>query len=546
MPIDLDMLFLLLGALIVGCVLCSKLSGRLNMPSLLIFLCIGIVVRLLVINFCQHDLLFGSMSVDDSSADIRLWRLANGIGTMALAFILFSGGFDTSWKTVRPVLKVGGILSSLGVLLTALLVAVFANYLFCVQGIRSVPFVWCFLLGAVISSTDAAAVFSILRSRSVSLKGNIQAVLEFESGSNDPMAAFLTLFLVSMISSGNESIGWNFLQIFPIFALKMGIGAGVGVLVAKVSVKLFNRLSLEYDGLYYVLGVGIVLVAFALAQCCWGNGYMSVYAAGIYLSEHRFVFHNGFKRFSTAVSWLMQVILFTMLGFLASPNYVLKYGMAALVIGLFLMFVARPLACLICTHRSHLLDCRARILISWVGLRGGAPILLATFPVLMNRLTVNFSETAGDAVQTDMSQFIFHVVFVVVLLSMVLQGLTIMPLAKLLKLDAPLDNIPTSPLSFDITADHGNTVLSTGPEVAGEKDFSGTYTKTFVIAENSRFANSTLATLGLPTTMFVLTIRRGSRYIIPKGASILRAGDEMTILGDAKTFAELDAIIDEK
>lgn len=467
------------------CLLSSKLSSRLNMPFLLLFLVVGMVA--------------GSEGLGMLPFDNAI--VANGLGSIALSVILFSGGFDTDWESIKSVFITGGILSSIGVLLTASFTGLF------VWGIslwllpdKHLPFSWCLLLGAIVSSTDAAAVFSILRSRSVSLKGKIQSLLEFESGSNDPMAAFLTVFMTGIVAAEMGKTGGNNLAVYwtiiPSFLLKMSIGIAIGWAIGFGAVWLFNKIDFEYNGLYYVLGVVVCLISFSLPELIHGNGFMGVYVAGMAMGNRRFVFHNGVGRFYDGLAWMMQMVLFSMLGLLAFPSQVWDAKWLGLLIALFLMVFARPLATFIGMWKSQF-TIPERVLVSWVGLRGGAPIMLATFPLLNNQVLY--------------SNLMFNIVFFIVITSVLLQGMTIMPMAKLLKLDAPLRKSPRIPLSTEETGD--TNMISREIEVTGGVD------------------KKSLAESNLPGGALVLLIRRLDKIIIPKGDTTLEIGDILTVLG---------------
>lgn len=473
--------------------LSSKLSGIINMPCLLLFLIVGLAA--------------GSDLLGNQKISIEKIETANYIGTVAMSFILFSGGFDTDFKTVRPVLLTGGILSSVGVLLTAVFTGVFFwelnNILFMD---RNMTLACCLLLGSIISSTDAAAVFSILRSKSVSLKGNLQPLLELESGSNDPMATLMTLFMITLVSMENSTgtavTMSQYMYIVRDFMIKMSVGVSIGYLLGRLAVWLYNKIDFEYNGLYYALGIVIVLLTFSFAECCGGNGFMAVYVAGVVMGNSRFVFHNGLGRFNDGLAWIMQAVLFTMLGILAEPVRVWEAKWTGLAVALFLMFAARPLAVILCMIGSPF-TLKERILTAWVGLRGGAPIMLATFPLIYK------IPEAG---------LLFHVVFFIVLISVLLQGMTIMPLANLLNLAGPLRRTLRVPLSFEDTGD-------------ANSDFR----ELPIPAER---VGQSLKDLGLPNGVLVLLIRREDRFVVPRGNTQLEKNDVLTLMGTPDAIRE--------
>ena len=487
-----------LAILILAGACSSKLSSRLNVPVLLVFLGVGMLAG--------TDF-FGIVAFDNATA-------ANTIGSIAMAFILYSGGYDTSWKSIRNVLGYGSVLSSLGVLLTALFVGLFTFGLFAL-GFRYFPsclgftqqpsLEWCLLLGAIVSSTDAAAVFAILRSRSVSLKGRLKPLLEYESGSNDPMAAFLTIFMVGMILSS----GGSYWMILPMFLIKMSLGVFYGFLIAKLAVWLFNQIDFEYDGLYYVLGIGVVMLTFGASEFSYGNGFMAVYVAGVVMGNSKFIYQHGIGRFHDGIGWLMQVMLFGMLGLLSFPKQLPDVAIPGLAIAFFLMIVARPAAVFLCMFRSKF-TMKERLFVSWVGLRGGAPIMLATYPLMAH---------LPDAWK------MFSIVFFIVLMSVLVQGKTLMPFAKKLKLDKPLKVSPRVPLEFENTGTLNGDLCE------------------FEVQPCAPYIGRKLSELGLPKGALVLLIRRGREFVVPHGSTVIEAHDGLMILADSKTLAETAPVL---
>ncbi len=482
------------AVLILACACASKLSSWINMPVLVVFLGVGMLAG-------EEGI--GHIPFDNPN-------YANVIGSIAMAFILFSGGFDTKWNSVKSVVGIGGLLSSLGVLLTALFLGVFTFFFLRWQlPDKHFPLSWCLLLGSIISSTDAAAVFSILRSKSVSLKGKLQPLLEFESGSNDPMAAFLTVFLIPIaladMQNPNAATDYGvYLQIIPNFLTKMTLGVVLGIMWGKLAIWLFNKIDLEYDGLYYVLGISMVFLSFGCSELLNGNGFMAVYVTGMVMGNGKFIYHNGLGRFHDGMAWLMQVVLFTMLGLLATPSLVWESRYIGLAIAAFLMIAARPLAMFLCMLGSKF-SWNERLLVSWVGLRGGAPVMLATFPWV-------------EGLPNHM--MMFHIVFFIVLTSVILQGMTIMPAACKLNLNLPLQIHPRVPLEFENTGNMNGDM------------------KEYEIMPGSPFVGKTLANLGLPVGALVLLIRRGGSYVVPHGNTELQLNDSLMVLGTPEVLEE--------
>ncbi|MDX9865612.1 MAG: potassium/proton antiporter, partial [Anaerolineaceae bacterium] len=390
--------YVLIGAsvLVLISVVVSKISDRFGVPALLLFLILGMLAG--------SDG-FGGIYFDDPA-------LAQSISMIALILILFSGGLGTEWDQVRPVIKESVLLATLGVLITALAVGLAASWLLGLSLLEG------FLLGAIVSSTDAAAVFSVLRSKGISLKGNLKPLLELESGSNDPMAIFLTVGMIALITQPNLSA----FSMIGLFFQQMLIGAGIGLGMGKVMLFLINRIKLGYEGLYPVLTLSIVFLTFGLADLMGGSGFLAVYLAGIVLRQRDFLHQKSLTQFHDGLAWIMQITMFLTLGLLVFPSRLVPVMGVSLLIAGFLMFVARPLSVFISLSPSAL-DWREKTFISWVGLRGAAPVILATFPLL------------AKLPQADL---IFNVVFFVVLTSVLLQGTSLPRVAKWLKVDAPI------------------------------------------------------------------------------------------------------------
>lgn len=483
---------------VISCVCISKLSIWINMPCLIIFLCVG--------------LLAGSEGI--GLIDFNDAKTANYIGSVAMAFILFSGGFDTKWNDIQRVFTCGGILASVGVLITAVFVGLFAYFAFqFFLPEKEVSLSWCFLLGSTVSSTDASAVFSILRSGAVSLKGRIKPLLEFESGSNDPMATFLTVFMLGVVLSeattGQTTPYLSYLAIIPNFFLKMTLGVVFGIVFGRIATIIFNNINLQYDGLYHVLAIGIAIFTYGVTELCNGNGFMAVYVAGAVMGNSRFVFHNGTGRVYDGIAWLMQVVLFVMLGLLAFPSQLWEVRWIGIFIAIFIMVMARPMMIFLCTVGTKF-NVKEKIFISWVGLRAGAPIMLATFPMM--------SGISG-------SDVLFHIVFLIVFTSVIIQGVTLMPLARFLKLSAPLKEKVRAPIVFEETA---NTAITTNE---------------IEIPSYSALAGKTIANADIPPSTRILIIRRNKEFIVPQGNSILNVGDELMVAGPHKEIEMLTSLV---
>ena len=479
-----DRIILAAGLLFFASVLANRLSDRLGIPTLLMFLAIGMTAG--------SDGL-GLIDFDNPA-------IANFIGIFALAYILFAGGLDTDWRTVRPVLGPGLILATAGVVLTALFTGLFAWLAL------GFPLKDGLLLGAIISSTDAAAVFAILRARGVRLKGRLKPLLELESGSNDPMAVFLTLAVIGILTRTADT-SWPAL----VFSLAVNIIAGVGLGAATgfFAAWVFDRLNLEYEGLYPVLGMSLVLLAYGLARLLGGNGFLAVYTCGIILGNQDFLHKHYLVKFHDGLGWLMQINLFLALGLLVYPSRLPAIAGTALLVSAFLMFVARPAAVYLGLWRSQFTPAE-RTLVAWTGLRGAVPIVLATFPF-----------TAGY----PHSDTLFNIVFFVVLTSTLIQGGTLMALARWLGVNAPLLPRPQSPLEFERRAG----VKSEAREVD--------------IPADAVVAGKTISEIRLPPDVLILLIRRGEEFIVARGQTRIAALDTVQFIASESSLEEAQDIL---
>lgn len=473
--------YILIGAsiLLLISVLVSKISDRLGIPALLLFLILGMLAG------SDGP---GGIYFDDPA-------LAQFVGIVALVLILFSGGLDTEWNRVRPVIKEGLILSTLGVFITALVVGLFASVLLGFSLVEGL------LLGSIVSSTDAAAVFSVLRSKGISLKGQLKPLLELESGSNDPMAIFLTVGLIQLITQPDLSP----VNLIGLFVLQMLVGAVLGYGMGRVMLFLINRLKLGYEGLYPVLTLSLVFLTFGLTDVIGGSGFLAVYLAGIVLGHHDFIHRRSLLRFHDGLAWIMQITMFLTLGLLVFPTRLVPIiGIGFLIAGC-LMFIARPISIFIGLILSAL-DWREKTFMSWVGLRGAVPIILATFPLLA---------------RLQQADLIFNVVFFVVLNSVLLQGTSICHVARWLGVDAPA--IPKRVYPIEYTPMGG--LRSELKELS--------------VPFDSNMAGKAIVELRLPDDFLVILIARENDFVLPSGGTVLQGGDTLLVLSDKKSFDEV-------
>jgi cell volume regulation protein A len=400
MSIEIASLFI--GALLIVAVLSSKVADRVGVPSLLVFLLVGMLAG-------SEGL--GGIEFDNPEA-------AQSIGSLALLIILFAGGLDTDWGSVKRVLGPGIVMSTVGVVLPMLLLGTFAWFVLGTfssfrLGFDGLTWIQALLVASIVSSTDAAAVFSVYRTSPVQPKKKLRSLLEFESGSNDPMAVLLTMSILGIMTGGNSSPTGVIGTLLAQFACGGIVGAGIG----WAGVKLVNQLHLSATGLYQIVVLGLGFLAFGLSDLLYGNGFLAVYIAGLIIGNGIHRHRSEILSFHDGLSWMMQIIMFIMLGLLVFPSKLVPVAGVSIALALFLMFVARPISTVICylpfrPTRNEL------AYVSWVGLRGSVPIVLATFPA-----------TYG----IDGADQIFHVIFFIVLASVLIQGLTLVPAAKWLR-----------------------------------------------------------------------------------------------------------------
>ncbi|MCM8794831.1 MAG: potassium/proton antiporter [Candidatus Omnitrophica bacterium] len=483
MNIPIEYLLTGVAVLLLISTVASKASDKLGIPSLLLFILVG--------------MLAGSEGIGGIYFD-NPW-LAQSMGVVALTFILFAGGLDTDWKSVRPVVREGFLLSTVGVIFTALLVGLF------VTAVLRFSLLEGLLLGAIVSSTDAAAVFAVLRSKNVSLKGQLKPLLELESGSNDPMAVFLTTGLIQLLLNPASPVS----SLIPAFLLQMALGATMGIALGKGMAFFLNRVRLGYDGLYPVATLALALLTYGATACLGGNGFLAVYIAGLVMGNSSFTHKKSLVRFHDGLAWLMQIAMFLTLGLLVFPSRLPAVMGAGLLVAGFLMFVARPVSVFLTIPFSKL-EIREKAMVSWVGLRGAVPIILATFPLL-----------AG----LPKAEMIFNLVFFIVLTSALLQGTSIPAVAKRLKVDTPLENRPRFPIELEETQGVNAELVE------------------FIIPFNSKIAGKRIVDLGLPHDSLITLVCRNDNFIVPGGSTVLEEGDVLLTLVNKENRQQISAIL---
>ena len=473
---------LLVGSvLIFTSILISKTGYRFGIPTLLLFLLVGMA--------------FGS---DGLGIQFNSASDAQFIGMMALSIILFSGGMDTRYSDIKPVLKQGILLSTVGVLVTTLLTGLFIYFLSNhTQANIELTLLVSLLLAATMSSTDSASVFSLLRSQRMNLKYNLRPMLELESGSNDPMAYMLTIVLIQVIGSGSN---FDIVIILKDLFLQFLFGGVLGYAFGKFSVWLINKIELSNSSLYPILLLSIIFITFTLTDLVKGNGYLAVYIAGMIVGNARLAYRKETNTFMNGLTWLFQIIMFLTLGLLVNPHEMIDIAVTALLIGIFMILIARPVSVFLCLLPFKGISNKARIFISWVGLRGAVPIIFATYPVIA---------------QIPGSNQLFNAVFFITLLSLIIQGMTISKMARWLKLDLPEEK-------------EGNEF---GVELPEEID---THLNDITLTEDMLTVGNRLADMNIPKGTLVMLIKRGNEFIIPNGQIELHAGDKLLVMSEKK------------
>ena len=484
--LHLETLYLTISSLIIISILIAKLTNNIGVPVLLLFLGVGMLAG------SEGP---GKIYFDDPG-------LAQTIGITALIFILFSGGLDTPWKKVQPVLWPAVSLSTLGVLITTVAVAGFTTWLF------DLPILLSLLLGAVVASTDAAAVFSIIGARNIKLKGRITPLLELESGTNDPMAVFLTISFIELITNHHVT----YLELAISFLKEMGIGLFLGVVLGKGIALIINRLKFPIEGFYTVFVLAAAVFVYSFATLLHGSGFLAVYIAGIVVNYSNIVHRKNLFRFFDGMAWLAQIGMFLTLGLLVFPSHILDAFKAEFFISLFLIFIARPLGVFISLAPFNF-PFKEKLFISWVGLRGAVPIILATFPMI---------ERIPEA------QWIFNVVFFIVITSALLQGSSIPFVARILKLDRANDQIVDSPTEFNYMEDTDRRLIK------------------LLVPESQWFRNKPLVEVQPLKGSIVVTLKRQGKFFVPSGGTVLEKGDEIQVLVEEHKLQELISLLNEE
>ena len=470
---------LLIGSILLFVsIVVGKTGYRFGVPALLLFLLVG--------------MLFGS---DGLGLQFHNAKIAQFIGIVALSVILFSGGMDTKLGGGRRGRAPGIVLSTVGVFLTALFTGLFIWYLSGMSWTNiHFPLITSLLLASTMSSTDSASVFAILRSQKMNLKHNLRPMLELESGSNDPMAYMLTIVLIQFIQSDGMGTG----NIIVSFIIQFLVGAAAGYILGILAILILNKINIDNQSLYPILLLSFVFFTFAITDLLRGNGYLAVYIAGMMVGNHKITFRKEIATFMDGLTWLFQIIMFLMLGLLVNPHEMIEVAVVALLIGVFMIVIGRPLSVFLCLLPFRKITLKSRLFVSWVGLRGAVPIIFATYPVVAN---------------VEGSNMIFNIVFFITIVSLIVQGTSVSFVARLLHLSTPLEKTGNDfgvELPEEIDTDLSDMTITM--EMLNEAD--------------------TLKDMNLPKGTLVMIVKRGDEFLIPNGTLKLHVGDKLLLISE--------------
>ncbi|KGX93984.1 potassium transporter CPA [Pontibacillus halophilus JSM 076056 = DSM 19796] len=476
----------LTALLLISSVLVTKFSSRLGVPSLVLFIIVGMVVGSDGLNFIYFD-----------NAG-----MAQLVGTFALIVILFEGGLETKWDTIRPVVRPALSLATVGVVITSGIVGVASKFIFDVTWLEG------FLFGSIVGSTDAAAVFAVLKGKNV--HSRLEATLEAESGSNDPMAVFLTLAFIQLINSPGQGV----LAIIGSFFWQMGFGLVVGLLIGKIGSMAINRINLDSGGLYPIFALSFALLTYGVSSLTQASGLLAVYVAALVIGNSELTYRHSILRFNEGFTWMMQILMFVILGLLVFPSQLFQWDIIieGLLISIVLILVARPIAVYLSLMGGPFGQ-KERLFLSWAGLRGAVPIVLAIYPSLA---------------ELENSQLFFNVVFFVVLTSTLIQGSTITPLARKLKLVS--DDV-LNPI-------HSLELISIGKTNVEMIEYT--------VTDNNTIKEQTLEELHFPDGVLVNAIIRDGDILTPYGQTSILPGDTLYIMVPKKNKRQLQKILNDE
>ncbi|MFC0270620.1 potassium/proton antiporter [Metabacillus herbersteinensis] len=480
MTFSIDSSIFILSILLIIGVLTAKFSSRLGLPSLVLFIAVGMIA--------SHYIYYDNA------------ELTQAFGILALIIILFDGGVQTKWKNVRKVLLPSASLATIGVLVTTVIIGIFSKYILGLSWLEG------FLFGAIVGSTDAAAVFAVIGTKNIRQK--LTTTLEAESGSNDPMAIFLTVAIIQLIQNPEAQL----MNLILGFFWQMGLGLLMGILIGKGSVWFINKINLDSSGLYPVLSLALAIFAYSSTTLLNASGLLAVYVMAVLIGNADLTYRHAIVRFNEGFAWMAQILMFILLGLLVFPNELVHIAWQGIALSFLLMLVARPIGVYLSLLNSKF-TFNEKLFISWAGLRGAVPIVLATYPMM-----------AG--IEND--GLIFNVVFFVVLTSALLQGATITPLANYLKLsEGETKIVPHSLELISIGKTHNEMIE-------------------LVVSKNAALSGKELTEISLPTDSLITAVIRDEKLITPRGDTKIFAGDTLYMLVSKKNRELVKQLIQEK
>lgn len=481
MNLQIEIVLLVVSALFFLSILAGKVSSRLGVPALLLFLGVGMIS--------------GS---DGLGIQFENIQFANAIGTVALCIILFSGGLDTKYSEISPIAAKGILLATLGVFLTAMLTGIAIWYVLgMTMASAGVGLLTSLLLASTMASTDSASVFSILRSKNLYLKNNLRPLLELESGSNDPMAYVLVVTLIGIIKQDFQQSFW---MIGGTLLMQLCIGALMGLALGRIAVRVINRIKIGNDSLYPILIFTFSIFIFSFTYVAKGNGFLAVYIAGLVLGNSKFVHKRSSLNFFDGLAWMSQLIMFLTLGLLVNPHELVPIIVPGLIISFLMIFVTRPLTVFFCLLPFRKMPFRDKAYISWVGLRGAVPIIFAIIPLVEG---------------VPHARLIFNIVFLCTLVSLIVQGTSLPLFARWLNLvEKPREVRKVK--NFDI--DFSNDIKSITSEL--------------VITDQILKNGNQLMSLPFPENTIAVLVNRDEQFFVPTGTTILQEKDKVLIITD--------------
>lgn len=486
MEITANNIMLVIAVLLFFSVGVGKAGNKFGMPALLLFLAVGMVA-----------------GVDGFGIRFDSAEAAQFIGMISLSIILFSGGADTRYKDIRPVLAPGVVLATIGVLITTIVTGAFIYYIFkWLAPEFSFGWIESFLLAAIMSSTDSASVFSILNSSRTGLKQNLKPTLELESGSNDPMAYLLVIILIGILESGGAMTGELWMDSVVMLLLQLALGVVGGLAIGYATVLIVNRLRVDNEFMYPVLVIACVFFTFTLTELIGGNSYLAVYIAGLVVGNCKLTMKHTITTFFGGFTWLVQIIMFLSLGLLVNPHELINTHiiLPGIMLGAFMILIARPVAVFLSLIPFKQFSLKAKLYISWVGLRGAVPIIFATYALM--------------SPDVEHARLMFNMVFFITIISLLVQGTTVNSMASWLGLKDTLKE-----RHFNVNLPEEVTAAMNEMEVTAK------------LLENG----NQLKDITLPPDTLVIMVKRDGQFLVPTGQTRLYLGDTLLMVAQEET-----------